>query len=718
MVTHLGATRDRGYHGYQQSLRSRRGPSRMSRDGPPHLDLASSEDEDPPSRTPQKLAMPMGIKKAVRQLQHMQVPVSSKRTRHSRALKHFYAEAKETLAILIPWRKAIHKIGGHFGGGVQSYFVFLRFLVVLNFLSFLLIAGFVLIPSVVLSSPNNTPSIPNGTNITGKELCMKYDHSPEVLPVFYTFFLDLLSGTGFMEYTYLFYGYYSNTVAESKGVSYNVPLAYLLTASFYFLFCLVCIILRMGNVVRVLVTTGSGGERGYSARVFTDWDYGLQGDRATGLKQNTIRYRLQVDLEEDRIRLRAASLSPGQTVGLYALRALLNLVVIALIIAAFFGIAEATSFSQREAVKWTGVVGLLLEFLPSIVITASNFVVPFLCDQIARLEKLSPSTTVIVALLRAVFLRLVSLGVLLFTLWSQITCSGKADDTDCKICRYNSAQYQCWESRVGQEMYKLTLFDFLTTMVLLVLVEFPRRLLVDHCSCKLTRWVGRQEFLVPPNVLALVYGQTVVWTGALFCPLLPLINTIKFFIIFHCKKATLFQNCRPAIKSFRSTSSNFFFCLVLLFGWILSTVVLIYSMAEIHPSFGCGPFRFSPTMWSVIQASIDNLTKTTQDFFNIIGSLAFCVPLFLLSCVVLSYVAALASVYGKSVAILREQIKQDGRDKQFLVKQIKDLTRILGVPKHEEDQYDPGASWGDHHASASPPQYLPNVHSFPSASHY
>lgn len=34
---------------------------------------------------------------------------------------------------------------------------------------------------------------------------------------------------------------------------------------------------------------------------------------------------------------------------------------------------------------------------------------------------------------------------------------------------------QCWETRVGQEMYKLTLFDLLINIAVLVLVEFPRR---------------------------------------------------------------------------------------------------------------------------------------------------------------------------------------------------------------------------------------------------
>lgn len=46
---------------------------------------------------------------------------------------------------------------------------------------------------------------------------------------------------------------------------------------------------------------------------------------------------------------------------------------------------------------------------------------------------------------RAVFLRLVSLGVLLFTLWGQITCEGDLDSADCNLCKYNSKVYQVTE---------------------------------------------------------------------------------------------------------------------------------------------------------------------------------------------------------------------------------------------------------------------------------
>lgn len=50
----------------------------------------------------------------------------------------------------------------------------------------------------------------------------------------------------------------------------------------------------MGSALRVAVATGSGAAGSYSKMVFTGWDYGCQGDRATKLKQKSIHYQLQV----------------------------------------------------------------------------------------------------------------------------------------------------------------------------------------------------------------------------------------------------------------------------------------------------------------------------------------------------------------------------------------------------------------------------------------
>lgn len=90
-------------------------------------------------------------------------------------------------------------------------------------------------------------------------------------------------------------------------------------------------------------------------------------------------------------------------------------------------------------------------------------------------------------------------------------------------------------------------------------------------SNKLVQSFGRQEFVVPSNVLGLVYAQTVVWMGALFCPLLPLINVAKFIILFYIKKVTDSFN----ISNLHGKDS---FSVFFSHSWILFNLVLNSSI--------------------------------------------------------------------------------------------------------------------------------------------
>lgn len=135
-----------------------------------------------------------------------------------------------------------------------------------------------------------------------------------------------------------------------------------------------------------------------------------------------------MDLEEERLKKKAAALTLGQKILLYSLRVVMCFLAFGFIIGAFYGIFRATVFSQVMMHVWSlvwtflgdppphqptslalkkqersgqeGIQGLIFQYLPSIVITAGNFVVPMLCDQLARVERYAPSTTVILALLR------------------------------------------------------------------------------------------------------------------------------------------------------------------------------------------------------------------------------------------------------------------------------------------------------------------------------
>ncbi|KAM4651849.1 voltage-gated chloride channel TMC4 [Discoglossus pictus] len=625
------------------------------------------------SRPLKELPCSIQKKKEIRRNQERIIKIKTKweswKEEKRRSCRQFQNSASEFLHHVEIWRGTLQSIGGHFGTGIQSYFSFLRFLILMNFVTFLLVGGFIVIPNIVfdeLKTPQNSTTYMSSVN----ETCLIYNPNHQGLAQYYKFVMDILMGTGFMELTYLFYGFYKNTSVNLAFFSYNIPLAYLTTTMFYFFLSLVWTVIRSVKGFKQSLVTEDLTLSNYTNKVFAGWDFCIKDQRIIKLKQNSIRYELKLDLEEEKMRRVHAQRTMSQRVGIYTLRVFLNLIIIGLICGAFYCIYRSTVESQalltNETVKDNFILELLVGYLPSIVITASNFVLPIFFNIIIQWEKYTFSLEIRLTLIRCVFLRLASLGMLLYSLWNQITCSGHPGDANCVDCGYNVAMYHCWETRVGQEMYKLMIFDFLTVLVVILIVDFPRKMMVDHCSCKPIQFWGQQEFLVPQYVLDIIYGQTVCWIGTFFCPFLPLLNTIKYFIIFYMKRMTLFTNCRPADRTFRASSANFFFLLVLLLGLAISWVPILYSIFLMSPSKACGPFRGQSYIWDTIPTTVKTAPKVTEEFFVFIGSQAFAVPLFCLSCIVLFYLIALGSAYGKLVNTLKDQLQIERSGKIFL----------------------------------------------------
>ncbi|XP_068383995.1 voltage-gated chloride channel TMC4 isoform X1 [Eschrichtius robustus] len=612
--------------------------------------------EPGPSR---ELPWPMQARRAHRQsLARNQVAQGSgSRAAHwTLLLRRSKEKVREGLRSMQPWEWTLKRTGGQFGAGTKSYFSLLRFLLLLNVLASVLTACMILLPTWLEGAPPGPPA-PNASSP-----CGSYSPGSQGLVAFSTELFNLLSGEGFLEWSPLFYGFYPPRS--------HLAITYLCCT---FAVCLLYLLLTLHRSVSGLKQTllaESGAVTSYSHRVFSAWDFGLSGKVHVRLRQRNILFELQVELEEAAVRRQAAVRTLGQQARVWSVRVLLNMAVVALLGAALYGVYWATGatakLQEMRHIQGTPLLKLVVEYLPSIFISGVNFVLPPVFKLIAPLEGYTRSRQIVFILLRTMFLRLVSLPVLLSSLWYQITCGGDADAEECKTCGYNYRELPCWETRLGQEMYKLLLFDLLTGLAVTLLIQFPRKLLCGLCPGALGRFAGTLEFQVPDEVLGLLYAQTVVWVGSFFCPLLPLLNTAKFLLLFYLKKITLFSTCSPASRNFRASTVNFFFPLVLLLGLASSTVPVLYSIFLIPPSKLCGPFRGQSSIWAEIPESICKLPQTAQEFLFFLGTQAFAVPLLLISSILMVYTVALANSYGRLISELKRQIETEAQNKVFL----------------------------------------------------
>jgi ABC-type Fe3+-siderophore transport system permease subunit len=127
------------------------------------------------------------------------------------------------------WRSSLKKIEGNFGTGVVAYFVFLRWLMVLNLLIFTIIFMFIILPQLVLIEPKDAPCDPYAPPVfdekrsnVNESLWIYANTSVQCCRESYIneikrnrseiSILHLFQGTGFMEKTFLFYGMYTHQI--------------------------------------------------------------------------------------------------------------------------------------------------------------------------------------------------------------------------------------------------------------------------------------------------------------------------------------------------------------------------------------------------------------------------------------------------------------------------------------------------------------------------
>nr|XP_033817952.1 transmembrane channel-like protein 8 isoform X2 [Geotrypetes seraphini] len=642
---------------------------------------ASCEDDGTPLKErPLSLQEKLAQRKKQR-LEGRQVSGSESWTR-SRQLSHPKL-SQETLNLLSAcqlWKKSLHEIEGCFGSGILSYFILLRFLFFLSLGFVPLFAGFVFVP---ISFFTRTPDVPavKTPNQTLDVNCKNFSYQTQggATPT-EKLFLDIFTGEGILETSFLFYGHYTSMDIMSLG--YSICLAYLLTILGYLSLCFLWVGRR---VVQSRIQSQWHSKyyvMAFSSRIFAGWDFCVFDLDAVSLKQHSISNCLKMELQEVSRQQQKLQQSRREKALLSLTRLLLNLLILALTAAAFYCIYLATEvsqdFEQQGSSTETFSRRLVTQYFPPIIISVVNFFLPYVFGALVRYEAYSPSVEINLTLLRSVLLKLAGLGMFLFSLGQKVFCIGNREDSDCLMCGYNKL-YQCWETSIGQEMYKMTVFNFLSTIGVTLLVSLPRRLMVDHTSWKLAHWIGKEEFLVPQNILDAVYEQTIIWIGMFYSPLLPLLNVVFIFITFYVKKYTLCHICKPSKRMFRASSSKFFFHFVLFLGLMMALYPLMYTIANFRPSRACGLFADYATVWQVVPEAISTrLPANAQLLLNYIGSEAFAFPLLTLLCLVIIVYISQIRKNTETIEQLKDLIVMQVWDKSYLEEELSKVLKPSG----------------------------------------
>ncbi|XP_061568515.1 transmembrane channel-like protein 6 isoform X2 [Cololabis saira] len=568
------------------------------------------------------------------------------------------------------WHSSMKKLNGRFGTGVLSYFLFLRTLLFFNILLFVINGLFLIFPQAIYPPLNTSP----------REAFTS---------------LQLLTGMGYLSDSLMFYGYYSNTTVRTCRAnnspdcnadelymeSYSIPTAYFCTTAVAFFIILIILVYRMSNSFgkqfQVLKSNGN-----LSEKVFCAWDFNVSKKSSVRLQSEKISMQLKEQLSEVVIGKEEKRCTQRLC------RLIIQMITWATCLAGIFcgaigvhWLAEAGGspqefyqnmidfklFSSTDSFSSTSKApkeGELL--LTSAAVSGLNLLLPAVFNICAWMENYeSPGTRVYVSIFRNLLLKISIVGVLGYHWLGKIPVKPE------------SPHFKCWESFVGQELYRLLVMDFIVTVLYTFFGEFLWSLLSKNVLKKRRKPV----FDIARNVLELIYGQTLTWLGVLFAPLLPAVQIIKLLLLFYMKKSSVMFNCQASKKPWRATQMTTLFVTLLCFPSFLGAAVAVtYTIMAIKPSPTCGPFRNLTRMFESAQL----WTKELKDTHPILSRLSWVYnslienPLFLFLAagvllLVIYFHTEIVDGQRRMIRLLENQVENEGNDKNFLISQLQYL---------------------------------------------
>lgn len=324
--------------------------------------------------------------------------------------RHFKREFANFLVIITPWEMRIKKIESHFGSVVASYFTFLRWIFWLNLANSLVMISFVMVPELIENVPDYT-AMRKGE--LGSVQPLGSDGKPVEPPEFNPKLGEIWEFEGFLKFSPIFYGYYSNIEISKSGFWRN-PLAYLISTMLTYLFCFFCISRKLSQNTKLSRIGTKEDEYTFCWTVFVGWDFMIGNSETAYNKSSSLYMNLKEGILEEKEQTK------DRDWRLIIRRVLANVITLMLIVASAYVVTMAVQRSENLPED----ASLLQKQELQIVMSGIQFMFPPLFDVIGLIEKYHPRKALNWQLGRILFLDFLNFYTLMFSLFGTVDQMG------------------------------------------------------------------------------------------------------------------------------------------------------------------------------------------------------------------------------------------------------------------------------------------------------
>uniref|UniRef100_A0A1A8JMB0 Transmembrane channel-like protein n=1 Tax=Nothobranchius kuhntae TaxID=321403 RepID=A0A1A8JMB0_NOTKU len=463
------------------------------------------------------------------------------------------------------------------------------------------------------------------------------------------------------------YTLHRNGSSSSRlDLSYNMPLAYFFTIGMaFFITCMILVYSMSKSFGQSFMIDKSHSI--LAIKAFSSWDFKVIKESSVKLMSENICTQLKELLAE--VNQNNVSSTTLQKCGRLMVHGLAWTICTAGTAGCAMSIYLFSDYMHNQSRAGTGAQGRLqkeasLLALP-VLVSLINLLLPGLFNLASWFENYhSPSVRTYVSISRNLLSKVSVLCVLCYHWLGRIA----TDSMD---------HIKCWESYVGQELYRFLIIDFIFTLLDTLCGELLWRFFSD----KVLKKRRRPGFDIAKNVLDLIYGQTLAWLGVLFTPLLPAMQILKLLLLFYIKMSSVMMNCQAPRRPYRVTQMTTIFISLLCFpSFIGAAVCVTYTMWSTKPSVSCGPFRGLNKMVQAGKIWMKQLEEENPNLSVLARAYAYLVenPLFLfmgagIFLIVIYFHSEVVDGERKIINILQEQIENEGEDKKFLITELQSV---------------------------------------------